>query len=195
VVLLILVIGCGSVPAIRYYSLSAAEVGGAASRSAHQEEGLALGVGSFVVDPPYDQDRLVYRRGSQSNEVGFYAYDRWAAPLGRMLPVALTEGLRGTPGVASVEPAVGGREYDATLRGRLVRLEEVDSAAEQMAQIALELELLNKEGEPLWAGRLEGSASGTAGQGPEAAALMRRALEDLLRHARRQLAAALAHNR
>ena len=29
---------------------------------------------SFDVDPPFDQDRIVYRVGAESPEIGFYAY-------------------------------------------------------------------------------------------------------------------------
>ena len=50
---------CGSVPQTHYYLLEPADFRpGSPSGSA---SGLAVGVKVFQVDPPYDQDRIVYR--------------------------------------------------------------------------------------------------------------------------------------
>ena len=63
-------------------------------------------VEAFLVDPPYDQDRLVYRVGRNTPEVGFYDYHRWAAPLSRMLPKVVADSFGTVRGVASIEPTV-----------------------------------------------------------------------------------------
>ena len=109
------VVGCRSMPTTHYYVLEPPEMGGEARQGS--QDGLAIGVREFVVDPPYDQDQLVYRSGGDSSEIGFYAYHRWAAPLGRLLPMAVASALTGVPGVASVEPVTSNGEYDAILTG------------------------------------------------------------------------------
>jgi uncharacterized lipoprotein YmbA len=154
-------------------------------------EGLFVGVETFVVDPPYDQDRLVYRQDPDSSEVGFYAYHRWASPLGRLVSVAIADGLRGTPGIASIEPAISGGDYSARLRGRVIYLEEVDLPEVQEARMALRLELDDSKGEILWSQTVTGVASSRAESGSEMILLVQSAFDDLLLEARIGLAAAL----
>ena len=59
-VALLLVWGCSQVPPTHFYVLEMQE---SAAVRAQSEEGWAIGVRSFVVDAPYDQDRIVYRLG------------------------------------------------------------------------------------------------------------------------------------
>ena len=73
--------GCRATPAMNYYVLEPRS-----GASADAPDGVRVGVLPFEVDPPYDQDRIVYRIGADSPKVGFYEYHRWAAPLSRMLP-------------------------------------------------------------------------------------------------------------
>ena len=112
VMLVLALVGCGGPPATHYYLLELTpRVDTNASDSV--ERGLTVGVRSFQVDSPYDQDRIVYRVRDRSAEVGFYAYHRWATPLSRMLPRAVATGLDGTDGVRLIEPAGG---QDVVLR-------------------------------------------------------------------------------
>jgi len=129
------------------------------------------------VDPPYDQDRLVYRKGEGSAEVGFYSHHRWASPLGRLLAAAMAEGLRGTSGIASLEPAESSGTYSARLGGRLIYLEEVESPDGQRVRIGLEMELRAKDGKVLWTASLAGSASGNASSGTEVLGQVRQAFD------------------
>ena len=76
---LALTIGCKAMPTTHYYILEPR-----AGSSDDAGAGVAVGVLPFEVDPPYDQDRIVYRIGADSPKVGFYEYHRWAAPLSRM---------------------------------------------------------------------------------------------------------------
>jgi uncharacterized lipoprotein YmbA len=181
--------GCvGSLPETHYYALSVPQ--NADSRTgALQSEGLMIGIESFAVDPPYDQDRLVYRPSTGSTEVGFYSYHRWAAPLGRLVAVALGEGLRGTAGVTSIEPALANGIYSARLRGRVTYFEEIESATIREARLSIDIELLDLSGEVLWAETLTGAARSDGGEEP--IAHFNRAFDDLLTQARAGLASAL----
>jgi uncharacterized lipoprotein YmbA len=151
----------GSLPTTHYYTLHLPSDAGARASDA---PGLLIGVDSIAVDPPYDQDRIVYRRGEESAEVGFYAYHRWASPLGRLLQVALADGLAGARGIGAIEPVRSGRDYDARLGGRLLFLEEVDTAEGQGVRLSIELLLRDRAGESLWSATLSSTAGRSASQ-------------------------------
>ena len=55
--------GCGSVPPTHYYVLEPQDVPRIEAFGTATARGLAIGVETFRVDPPYDQDRIVYRVG------------------------------------------------------------------------------------------------------------------------------------
>lgn len=142
-------LGCGGPPATHYYLLELTPP--SATRAPDlSERGLTVGVRSFQVDSPYDQDRIVYRVRERSAEVGFYAYHRWATPLSRMLPRAVATGLDGTDGVRLIEPAVTGRTYDAYLVGRVLTAEEIDHAGGQDVVLRFDLGLRSADGAELW---------------------------------------------
>lgn len=140
-------LGCGGPPATHYYLLEVTPRGVGAAAVEH---GLTVGVRAFQVDPPYDQDRIVYRVRERSAEVGFYAYHRWATPLSRMLPRAVASGLDDTDGLRLIEPAVTGRTYDAYLVGRVLTIEEVDHPGGQDVILRFELGLRSADGTELW---------------------------------------------
>ena len=152
---------CSSAPTTHYYVLAPTRSAPDVAAPASDPAGLTIGVEPFTVDPPYDRDQLVYRLGIDSVEVGFYAYHRWAAPLGDLVAVSMAEGLRGTPGIDRIEPVTSGGEYSAFLRGRVVYLEEIDVPGQQLARLDFELRLVDKDGQVLWSGEVEGSASGS----------------------------------
>jgi len=144
-----MLVGCGGPPATHYYLLELTPRV-AADTAAGAERRLTVGVRTFQVDPPYDQDRIVYRVRERSSEVGFYAYHRWAAPLSRMLPLAVATGLEGADGLRLIEPVVNGRSYDAYLVGRVLTLEEVDHPGGQDIVVRLKLALRTDDGAELW---------------------------------------------
>lgn len=157
---LLLVAGCRSAPTTRYYVVAPTRTAPVAVAESGDSSDLRIGVEPFAVDPPYDRDQLVYRLGADSVEVGFYSYHRWAAPLSDLLAVAMAEGLRGTPGIASIEPWSSGGDYDALLRGRVIYLEEIDVPGQQEARMRLELRLVSADGSTLWSQEVSGSAAG-----------------------------------
>jgi ABC-type uncharacterized transport system auxiliary subunit len=154
--LLATAVACGGkAPPTHYYTLQLP----AASDGAHATTGLDAGVNAFHVDPPYDQDRIVYRVGDDSPEIGFYAYHRWAAPLSRMLPALVAERFRGAGGIGTVEPAAPGRRYAARIDGRLTMLEEIDLAEGQRIRLRMTLSLREADGTLRWREELEAEAA------------------------------------
>lgn len=179
-------LGGGTAPPTHHYILQVPGKPPTGSTS-----GLHIGVTTLEVDPPYDQNRLVYRASPDASEVGFYNYHRWAAPLGRLVASGVATGLTGTPGVASAEPVVAGADYDALLFGRVIYLEEVDHAGGVEARIALALRLESDEGDALWTGTVEGSAQGDERGGGAVMRLVQSAFGDLVSQLSGEIAAAV----
>ena len=175
-------VGCRSMPATHYYMLAPP----AANPAEASTTGLDLGIEPFRVDPPYDTDEVVYRMGPDALEVGFYAYHRWSAPLGHLVASALADGLRGTEGLARVEPASALREYDAVLRGRVICLEELDRSSGQEARIEVEVEWV-VDGEVRWHHRVKGQVTGQAEEVAEILVMMQGAFSQVVAELRESL--------
>ena len=180
--------GCAKVPVTHYYDLAgAATPPGPASR----EAGPWIGVRELVVEPPYDQDRLVYRVGDESPEVGFYAYHRWAAPLSRMLASVIARELDGAPGTGGVELAQPGRDYDAVLGGRLETFEEVDIDGVPHVRLELTLHVDAHDGASRWERRLAGGRAVPTTEVSDLVQAIRTILSEELAAVREELADAL----
>jgi ABC-type uncharacterized transport system auxiliary subunit len=188
-------LACRPIPATHYYVLAppAERAGTGGERpDGEQPDGVRLGVETFAVDPPYDQDRLVWRVGRDASEVGFYGHHRWAASPGRLVATALAAGLAGTPGLAAVEPVTVGGRYSAVLAGRVVALEEVDLPERQLARIQVDLKLFDAAGALVWSRLVTAEAGGRAEAPSDVMRQMQSAFEKLLAEVRGELAAVLA---
>ncbi|MFQ5670923.1 MAG: ABC-type transport auxiliary lipoprotein family protein [Acidobacteriota bacterium] len=173
---LVLLAGCGTVPITRYYVL---EPSGTAAPG--PLEGPSFDVSDFQVDPPYDQDRIVYRVGEDAVEVSFYDYHRWTMPLSRMLPRFTAEFLD-----ESRPPAAGARSETAQahLEGHLRALEEIDTREGSFVRVILSLTLRGDDGTVLWADTFSRRRAAAAREVREIVAAMRTLLEETLATAR-----------
>ena len=191
-------VGCGGrTPQIHYYVLRAPDRSESAEVSASRDTGSGLGIGveAFRVEPPFDDDRIVFRVGEGSPEVGFYAYHRWAAPLRRTLPGIAADALRGTPGVASIEPSRPGTRYDALLLGRILSLEEIDMADGQIVRVRLSLTLRLADDSDLWSATLGEETRTRTSDVEDVVRAMGRVISDAFARAESELAASLASRR
>lgn len=191
--LLTLSVACATLPNPRYYQLRAE--GEAAAAAARLDDTPSLGVREFAVDPPYDQDRIVYRVGGDSSEVGFYAYHRWAAPLGRMLPAVVAAALAGTPGLGRVEPARPGVPYTGRLAGRVLALEEIDVDGTPSVHISLVLRVEDAGGDEIWSRSVAASSEVSTGDVADLVDEINRLLVGELRRAAPELARVLTLRR
>ncbi|MGH9867444.1 MAG: ABC-type transport auxiliary lipoprotein family protein [Candidatus Polarisedimenticolia bacterium] len=185
-------LACAKIPPTHYYTLQIRQDGSTAASPDLTGQGLSIGVLTFEVDPPYDQDRIVYRQSQSSPEVGFYAYHRWAAPLSRMLPRVVSEGLQGTAGITLVEPASSGRDYSGVLEGRVLEIEEIGGPSAPRARMRLSLTLRLKDAGVVWKTILEAEANSPASTVGGIVDTLNAALSSSLDRARVGLAAALA---
>jgi uncharacterized lipoprotein YmbA len=187
VALVIATLACGRVPPMHYYVLEPSDLTGRAAVG----PAPTVGVDSFSIDPPYDQDRIVYRLGRDSPEIGFYAYHRWAAPLETMLPrVVAAELDRGTPR-ADVVLAEPGGTYAARVLGHLIALEEVDTAEGQTVRLRLRLSLALPDGRRPWTETLSAEAAATTDSVAVIVERMRDVLREVLAEARPAFALAV----
>lgn len=177
--------GCasGGLPVTHYYTLGVPGRVEAVSAAEASVEGIKLAVESLAVATLYDQDRLVYRSTTEATEVGFYAYHRWAAPLGRLAQAALIDGLAGARGLSAVGAIGSGDEFDAVLGGRVVHAEEIEGETAG-ARMAVELRLRTSVGEEIWAKTLMGSEPGPFAGGKDLAGALSRVFVNLVAEAR-----------
>lgn len=180
---------CTTIPETHYYLLRLKDK--ALPDASRDPGGLRIGVEDFRVDPPYDQDRIVYRIGSEGTELGFYAYHRWAVPLSRMLPQAAAGRFAGTPGIRSIEPVVQNRNYAAILEGRILSIEEIDTQQGQQVSIELTLWLRHRDGTLIWSDTLAAQASTKTGSVATIVERMRDTLILILAEGRERLSSAL----
>jgi uncharacterized lipoprotein YmbA len=185
---------CGSsLPPTHYYVLELDPAAtGSVTSTADSSNVWTIGVRAFAVDSPYDGDRIVYRVGDGSSEVGFYSYHLWAAPLGEMLPALVATGLDGARGASIIEPVVAGRRYDAYLEGRVLALEEIDLADRQQARAEIALRLVGRDGAELWTDVVSARGETRTDQVGQVVDALTTALGESLAGARETLGVALA---
>ncbi len=187
----ILFTACAGIPPTHYYMLEW-DSGGMDPGPAADPSGITVGIEVFEVEPPYDQDRIVYRADPESPERGFYAYHRWATPISRMLPRLTADGLSGMPGVSVIAPIVAGGRYDALLAGTVLALVEVDTPDGHEAQVRLRLELRRPTGEAIWDETMDRVVITRTASVEAVVEGMNAALSDLIRQARPGIEAAIA---
>jgi len=187
IVVLVLATGCRVVPTTHYYVLEPPTVTRDGATT-----GLTVGVLPFTVDPPYDQDRIVYRIGADSPKVGFYEYHRWAAPLSRMLPRIASAAFRDVEGVGRIEPVAAEHRYDVRLSGRVITLEEIDIAGGQHVRMDLVLTLIGSDGSTLWSAAASGRSDTSADTVEDVVTQIRAVAERVFAEQREGFARALA---
>ncbi len=136
--------GCGAVRPSKYYTLNLPSD----SSPAVNPFPVSLLVGHITAPHLFRDDRIVYRKGKE--ELGTYAYQRWAEPPTDMIEDMLVRQLRGLGRFRSVERLASNARGDYILHGHLSRLEEADNHGIE-ASFALELELFYpKTGTTVW---------------------------------------------
>ncbi|MBC7186404.1 MAG: membrane integrity-associated transporter subunit PqiC [Calditrichaeota bacterium] len=138
-VLLASVLGCGHVPQTHYYlfDYERASVPG-------QTLPVIIGVASVEVVPPYDQERLVFRRSR--HEVEFYHYHRWVESPAQLVRRCLLRDLAHSQRFRDVVPFPGHGAVDYLLSVRVERMEERDEGQAWFSCLELQCELRRAKG-------------------------------------------------
>ena len=145
----------GEIPPTHYYKLNIPPAPLAA-----QAEGIKTAIlMPFRGSKMLTQDKIVYRPNLE--EVGFYEYHRWAEDPRTTIAQSLLDHLRSKKTFHRIVMFDGRTTADYLIRGRIERLEEVDSPDGSTVSVALRvsadlLSVANRE--PLWSGVHEETA-------------------------------------
>jgi ABC-type uncharacterized transport system auxiliary subunit len=139
--------GCaGKVKYPNYYTLNLpAPPDPPAAETAH----TTLAIREFRAPTYLRQTAIVYRTSPE--EIGFYAYHRWAMDPRDFVTNAMIERLRASGAFSHVQAYDGSRDVDYVLSGRLEKLEELDYQGGVKVQVAMSAELTSiTTGKPVW---------------------------------------------
>ncbi len=108
-----------------------------------------LAIREFRAPAYLRQTAIVYRTSPE--QIGFYAYNRWAMDPRDFVTNAIIERLRAGGAFAHVQSYDGSRDVDYVLSGRLEKLEELDYQGGVKVQVAMSAEITNiATGKPVW---------------------------------------------
>jgi ABC-type uncharacterized transport system auxiliary subunit len=134
---LVILTGCaGRVRYPTYYTLNLpAPPDPPAAEKAH----ASLAVREFRAPTYLYQGPIVYKTSPE--QIGFYAYHRWAIDPRDQVTNAIIEHLRASGNFSHVQTYNGSRDVDYVLSGRLEKLEEIDYQGGTKVQIAMTAEM------------------------------------------------------
>lgn len=160
---LVLAVACGgATPATHYYALAAP---GAAPAAHPGAAAPALAIETLAADPPYDDERIVYR--TDPYRVDYYEYHRWSASPGTMLADYLARALERTGQFRAV---LRGSDTTApiALGGHIDAIEEIDVAPQRwVGHVAVQLTAIDRaSGDVVWTQRFD-ETEPLAAQSPE----------------------------
>ena len=134
---LVILTGCaGKVTYPSYYTLNLpAPPDPPAAENAHN----TLAIREFRVPAYLRQGAIVYKTSPE--QIGFYAYHRWAMDPRDFVTNSISERLRASGTFIRVKAYDGSRDADYVLSGRLEKLEELDYQGSVKVQVAISAEL------------------------------------------------------
>ena len=133
---LVLLAGCGRVRYPQYYTLNLpAPPDPPASENAH----ATLAIREFSAPTYLRQGAIAYKASPE--QIGFYAYHRWATDPREIVTNAVIDHLRASGAFAFVKPYDGRPGASYVLSGRLERLDELDYEGGVKVEIALSAQM------------------------------------------------------
>src|ERR1700758_475001 len=131
--------GCaGKVGRTNYYSLTRpAPPDPPAAENAH----ATVAIREFRAPAYLRQGAIVYKPSPE--QIGFYAYDRWAINPCEFVTNSVIERLRASGDFARVKSYDGRPDIEYVLSGRLEKLEEIDHAGGVKVEVAISAQMTN----------------------------------------------------
>lgn len=168
--------GCGGpIPETHYYVLNLP----APAPAPRDPASSTAVIMPFRAAEQLEQDRILYRPSAV--EVDYYDYHRWAQRPAAALTAALANRLRGQHTFSEVSIFDGRAKGDYLIRGRLERLEEVDSPESVSVQAALSADLVEvKSNRTVWSGSASQSQPVSEGEVKAVVEAMSRAVDACL---------------
>jgi ABC-type uncharacterized transport system auxiliary subunit len=139
--------GCvGRVRHPNYYTLN---LPAPPDRPASEKTHASLAIRQFRAPTYLRQGAIVYRTSPE--QIGFYAYHRWAIDPRDFVTNAIVDRLRASGSFARVQAYDGSRSVDYVLSGRLEKLEELDYQGGVKVQVAISAEMTSiATGKTVW---------------------------------------------
>ena len=136
---LVILTSCGGrVRYPNYYTLNLpAPPDPPAAESVH----AAVAIREFRAPAYLRQGAIVYKPSPE--QIGFYAYDRWAINPCEFVTNSVIERLRASGDFARVKPYDGRPDVEYVLSGRLEKLEEIDYAGGVKVEVAISAQMTN----------------------------------------------------
>jgi ABC-type uncharacterized transport system auxiliary subunit len=143
---LVILVGCGGVRYPQYYTLNLpAPPDPPASENAH----ATLAIREFSAPTYLRQGAIAYKTSPE--QIGFYAYHRWATDPREVVTNAVIDRLRASAGFAFVKPYDGRPNAGYVLSGRLEKLDELDYEGSVKVEITLSAQMINSAtGATVW---------------------------------------------
>ena len=137
-VTLVILVGCGRVRYPTYYTLHLpAPPDPPASENAH----ATIGIRQFMAPTYLREGAIVYKPSPE--QIGFYAYHRWAINPCEIVTNSVIERLRARGDFARVKPYDGRPDIEYVLSGRLEKLEEIDYESGVKVEVAISAQMTN----------------------------------------------------
>ena len=133
---LVILASCGRVRYPNYYTLNPPPP---PDPSAAEKAHGSLEIREFRAPDYLRQGAIVYKTSPE--QIGLYAYHRWAMDPRDFVTNAVIERLRTSGAFASVQAYNGSRNVDYVLSGRLEKLEELDYGGGVKVQVAISAEM------------------------------------------------------
>jgi ABC-type uncharacterized transport system auxiliary subunit len=128
--------GCGRTRSPNYYTLN---VPAPPDPPASENARVTLAIREFSAPTYLRQGAIVYKTSPE--EIGFYAYHRWAADPRDVVTNAITDRLRASAAFAHVKPYDGRPDAGYVLSGRLEKLDELDYEGGVKVEVALSAQM------------------------------------------------------
>ena len=143
----ILLIGCAGVKYPTYYTLNLSSVPDPPPPKAATS---SVAIRQFRSVEYLRGGPIVYR--SSPEQIGYYAYHRWAVDPRNVVTNSIAERLRAQGMFADVRLYDGHSDPDYILSGRLEKLEEIDDAKRVRVEVGLSAQLVDtRSGKTVWA--------------------------------------------
>lgn len=138
--------GCGKVRYPSYYTLN---LPAPPDPPAPENAQATLAIREFSAPAYLRQGGIVYKTSPE--QIGFYAYHRWATDPREAVTNAVGDRLRANSAFANVKPYDGRADANYVLSGRLEKLDELDYNGSVKVEVALSAQLINlASGATVW---------------------------------------------
>src|SRR4029077_10017949 len=136
---LVILASCGG--RVRYPNYYTLNLPAPPDPSPAQNVHAAVAIREFRAPAYLRQGAIVYKPSPE--QIGFYAYDRWAINPCEFVTNSVIERLRASGDFARVNPYDGRPDIEYVISGRLEKLEEVDYAGGVKVEVAISAQMTN----------------------------------------------------